>query len=198
MKKEKRLNLRKMTEIGILGAVSIVLGLSPLGFIPIGPTRATIMHVPVIIGALMSGPLVGAFVGLIFGLFSIFQAISNPTPTSPFFYNPLVSILPRIAIGLVTAYSYKLIVKLGRDKERARKRGLVFSSLLGSLTNTVGVLSMIYILYGEKFVLSMGLNPNHARGVILGIGLTNGIPEAIIASIISTAVVRILKARGRS
>ena len=83
MLKEKGFfSLRKMVIIALLGAISVVLGMTPIGFIPVGPTRATIMHIPVIIGAIMEGPIVGAFVGLIFGLFSIYQALTTPTPVS--------------------------------------------------------------------------------------------------------------------
>ena len=57
MKKENSFNVRRMAIIGVLGAISIILGMTPLGFIPVGPTRATIMHIPVIIGAIMEGLL---------------------------------------------------------------------------------------------------------------------------------------------
>ena len=116
MKNKKSFNVRKMAIIGVLGAISAVLGMTPLGFIPVGPTRATIMHIPVIIGAIMEGPVVGALVGLIFGLFSIFNAISNPTPVSVVFLNPMVSVVPRILIGLVTYYVYSALKKLGNKK----------------------------------------------------------------------------------
>lgn len=59
MKSEKVLNVRRMVIIAIFGAITIVLGMTPLGFIPVGPTRATIMHIPVIIAAIVEGPLVG-------------------------------------------------------------------------------------------------------------------------------------------
>ena len=74
MKTVKGLTVRKMMVVGLLASISIVLGIVPgLGFIPVGPTRATIMHIPVIIGAIMEGPLVGGLIGLIFGVFSIFK-----------------------------------------------------------------------------------------------------------------------------
>ena len=113
MKNKKSFNVRKMAIIGVLGAISAVLGMTPLGFIPVGPTRATIMHIPVIIVAIMEGPVVGALVGLIFGLFSIFNAISNPTAVSVVFLNPMVSVVPRILIGLVTYYVYSALKKQG-------------------------------------------------------------------------------------
>lgn len=116
---KKSLDIRKMTIIGVLGGISIMLGMTPLGFIPIGPTKATIMHIPVIIGAILEGPLVGAFVGLIFGIFSLIQAYTNPTPISFVFFNPIVSILPRILIGIVAYYSYSFIKKLGDKKSKS-------------------------------------------------------------------------------
>ena len=67
----KKVDVRKMAIIGVLAAISIMLSMTPLGFIPIGPTNATIMHIPVIIGAIVEGPLVGIPVGFIFGATSL-------------------------------------------------------------------------------------------------------------------------------
>lgn len=246
MVKEKGFNVRKMTIIGVLGAISAVLGMTPLGFIPVGPTRATIMHIPVIIGAVMEGPVVGAFVGFIFGLFSIFQAMTNQTPVSFVFLNPLVSVLPRILIGIVSFYVYDILKDLGKNKIMAilyliftgiigylsygiyiniktlqsiwsiiinifliiltliiayfvqtkfknKALEIIMASAIGTMTNTIGVLSMIYLLYAERFVEAIGGDVSTARKIIFGIGVTNGIPEAIIAIIIVTSVVGSLK-----
>lgn len=72
---------------------------------------------------------------------------------------------------------------------------LIISTIVGTLTNTVGVLTMIYLFHGEKFVAAMGLDINTARKVITGIGLTNGIPEVIVAIIIVTSVISALRVR---
>ena len=92
---------RKIAIAGIMGALCIVMALTPIGYIPIGPTKATIIHIPVIVAAILEGPLVGAIVGLIFGLSSILNALLFPTVTSYVFLNPLVSVVPRILVGLV-------------------------------------------------------------------------------------------------
>lgn len=250
MKKKNGINVRKLAIIGVLGAISTVLGMTPLGFIPVGPTRATIMHIPVIIGAIMEGPMVGGFVGLIFGLFSIFQAITNPTPVSFVFLNPLVSILPRVLIGIFTFYVYDFLRKVGNKKTvwllyvlwasiigylsygiygnivnsesgwlllmnigllvlttilayitvvrfKNASLDLIIPTIVGTLTNTVGVLTMIYIFYGERFVETLGLDTALTRKIIFGIGVTNGIPETIIAIIIVTSVVGALKGRNK-
>ena len=247
MKRENRFNIKRMPIIGVLGGISIMLGLTPLGFIPIGPTRATIMHIPVIIGAITQGPIVGAMVGLIFGLFSLFQNITNPTVTSFVFLNPLVSVVPRVLIGITSYYSYRGFQRLGfkntrnilnllwisiifylgygiytalsrgeynllmllinvvliftiillmyftRNSLKSKSLDVMIATIVGSLTNTVGVLFLIYILFAERFVLALGLNIANTRKVILGIGIANGIPEAIIAVIIVSSVVNILQ-----
>lgn len=250
MKKKNGINVRKLAIIGVLGAISTVLGMTPLGFIPVGPTRATIMHIPVIIGAIMEGPMVGGFVGLIFGLFSIFQAVTNPTPVSFVFLNPLVSILPRVLIGIFTFYVYDFLRRVGNKKTvwllyvlwasiigylsygiygnivnsdsgwmllmniglllltailayftlvryKNASLDLIIPTIVGTLTNTVGVLTMIYIFYGERFVETLGLDTTLTRKIIFGIGVTNGIPETIIAIIIVTSVVGALKGRNK-
>ena len=46
-------SVRQITMVGMLSAISIFLGLTGLGFIPIPPVKATIMHIPVIIGAIV-------------------------------------------------------------------------------------------------------------------------------------------------
>ncbi len=249
MIKEKNvLTIRKMTTVGILGGISIVLGMTPLGFIPVGPTRATIMHIPVIIGAIVEGPLVGGLVGLIFGLFSMFQAATNPTPVSFVFLNPVVSVLPRILIGVISYYVYELLNRLGTNKSnwilniilggiltylvigsyngfkesknvlpliinivlialtiaigfytqkkfKGKTMHVAIATIAGTLTNTVGVLSSIYFLYGEKFVTKLGQDPEMARKIIFGIGVTNGIPEMIIAIVVVVNVIAAIKNR---
>src|SRR3712207_4058985 len=74
IKNSTKLSTRQMAIVGMLSGISILLGITGLGFIPIPPINATIMHVPVIIGAIIEGPVVGATIGLIFGIFSIIRA----------------------------------------------------------------------------------------------------------------------------
>lgn len=240
--KRKKLDVRKMTVIGVLGAICIVLGTTPLGFIPIGPTKATIMHIPVLIGAILEGPIVGMAIGLIFGLFSMFNALTNPTPISFIFLNPIVAILPRVLMGIGTYYIYsffektgskntKTIINLGLlgmilylgisiirndlsvisvgfnmvfillitglayyiNNQKAEVLSVIISASMGTLINTLGVLGMIYILYAEKYMQAIGENAELAKKIIFGIGVTNGIPELILAIIITVSVVGALK-----
>lgn len=179
------LSVRQMTMIGMLSAISIFLGLTGLGFIPLPTMRATIMHIPVIIGAIIEGPVVGALVGLVFGLFSMYQNFTAPGPTSFIFWNPIIAIVPRILIGLVAYYVYSLI----RKKIKNESISIAIASLLATFTNTAGVLSLAYLFYLEKYSAALGINPDTAAIAIAGIGVTNGIPEAIVSAVICVPVI---------
>ena len=182
---QRRLNVRKMTVIGVLSAISIMMSMLPfIGYIPIGPTKATIMHVPVIIGAIIEGPVVGATIGLIFGLTSLWNAMTQPTITSIFFLNPLVSILPRVLIGVVAYYVYQGIYKISKKVYAAG----FMAGLIGSLANTVGVLGMIYVLYADKYMERIGQAGANAGKWLFTLAATNGVPEALVAALIVSAV----------
>ena len=182
---QRRLNVRKMTVIGVLSAISIMMSMIPfIGYIPIGPTKATIMHIPVIIGAIIEGPVVGATIGLIFGLTSLWNAMTQPTITSIFFLNPLVSILPRVLIGVVAYYVYQGIYKISKKVYAAG----FMAGLIGSLANTVGVLGMIYVLYADKYMERIGQAGADAGKWLFTLAATNGVPEALVAALIVSAV----------
>ncbi|MGH2820009.1 MAG: ECF transporter S component [Actinomycetota bacterium] len=127
-----QLSVQKIVLSGLLGAIAIFLALTRLGFIPVPNLsgNATIMHVPVILGAVLAGPLVGAIVGLIFGVFSFLQA------TVPLFADPLVSIPPRIVIGITAYYAYAAF------RSRNQVLALGAAAVVGTLTNTVLVLGV--------------------------------------------------------
>lgn len=187
---KRSVNVRKMTIISVLSAISIMLSMIPfVGFIQIGPIAITTMYIPVIIGAIMEGPMAGAVIGLVFGASSLIRALTMPTVTSFAFINPLVSILPRVLIGLLAYYVYELSMKLTKNVYIS---GLV-TGAAGAITNTVGVLGMIYVLYGARYAEAMGESASAAKTLIMTIAATNGIPEAIGGALVVAAVAVILK-----
>ena len=169
--KEGALPVRKIVIAGVLSAIAILLGWTRLGFITV-PTivaDATIMHVPVIVGGVVEGPVVGGIVGLIFGIFSFIQG------TIPAFKDPLVAILPRLLIGITAWLAYVALKRMNQYV------AVVVGAVVGSLTNTVGVLGMGVL---------RGYWP---AGPAVAVGVAQGIPEAILAALITTAIVVVWK-----
>lgn len=202
----KKLDVRKMTVIGMLSAISIIMSMTPIGYVPINPVaNLTIMHIPVIIGAIVEGPLAGAFIGFIFGATSLIRAITGPTVTNFIFMNPLVSILPRMLIGIASYYTYifvsKRFNKLLESKPKGNKLKTIpaaITGVVGTLVNTGGVLGMTYILYAQRFAEAfISANPNanvySPAYIIFGIVGGNAVAEAILAAIIVGSVVTVLK-----
>ncbi len=189
LRSTSRFGVRQIAVVGMLSAISIILGLSGYGFIPLPTAKATIMQIPVIIGAILEGPAVGAMIGLLFGLFSIVQSLTTPNILSFAFINPLVSVLPRVLIGITAYYAYKWTW----SKHEGVRIGT--GALVGSLTNTFGVLTMIYVLYAAQFAEVRGIDLATTAKVIYGIALVNGVPEAIIATAITVPIVTAIKKR---
>jgi uncharacterized membrane protein len=161
------LDVRQIVIAGILGGIAIFLGATQLGFIPVPNIagNATIMHVPAIIGGALEGPVVGLITGAIFGVFSFIQA------DNPIFTNPLVSILPRLFIGIVAWAVFVGLRRWSVDLAAAT------AGVIGSLANTVGVLTMAVLLGFLPLALIPTIVPQ-------------AIAEAILAAVVTVIVVR--------
>jgi uncharacterized membrane protein len=183
--------IRKIVIAGAMGAIAIFLGASHLGFIPwFTGSALTIMHVPVIIAAVLEGPVVGLIVGFLFGVFSLIQAAVAPTgPVDIAFLNPLVSVLPRLLIGPVAWLVYRGIRKANEPA------ALVAAGIAGSLTNTILVLGTLGLLvtFPRLIIGERGAADQLVKIItwpLLGTtAALNGLPEAAAAALITLAVV---------
>lgn len=198
-----------MVQMAIFSALIFVLAFTPfVGYIPLGFTRATIVHIPVIIGSLMLGPKKGAVLGGIFGLTSFLNNTFNPTVTS-FIFTPFYSLgeysggigsliicfVPRILIGVVPYFVYRAVKKISK-KEQVSSVGLILAALCGSLTNTLLVMHLVYFFFKDAYAAANGIGVNAVYGFILGIIGVNGVPEAMIAAVITLFVGRTLMKKG--
>jgi uncharacterized membrane protein len=161
------LTTRRIVTTGMLGAVAIALGATQLGFIPVPNVsgRATIMHLPAIIGAVLEGPVVGILAGGIFGAFSMLQ------DTTGLFTNPIISVVPRLLIGLMAWLAYRSLSKVNVDLAAA------VAGVVGTLTNSILVVGLL---------VAFGLIPAAAVPTII----PQAIAELVIAAILTPLVVR--------
>jgi uncharacterized membrane protein len=127
--------------------------------------NATIMHIPAIVGGVLEGPIVGLLAGAIFGIFSFLQA------DNPVFLNPIVAVLPRLFIGVAAWAVFVGLRRWSVDLAAA------VAGLLGSFTNTVGVLGLAILF---------GLVPP----ALIPAVLPQAIAEAILAAVVTVVIVR--------
>ena len=186
-----RTSTRRLVLLSVFAAIILALGLpgSPLriiGFPTIGPINATTLHVPVILGAVLEGPLFGGILGLIMGITSMLSALLAPNLSSPFFLRPEISILPRILIGLVAAGVYR-----GLAKKINRSWAAGIAAACGTLTNTILVVSLMTWRGAIGSVDSQVWEAiKAAMSVVVSV---NGICELIIAIVITVALERALR-----
>ena len=184
-----------LVQMAIFAALIVVLAFTPfIGYIPLGFTRATIIHIPVIMGSLMLGPKRGAALGGVFGLTSFINNTINPTLTS-FVFTPFYSFVPRILIGVVPFYVYRLVKKLSKNNG-VSSVGLIAAGLSGALTNTLLVMNLIFVFFRNDYAAANGITVKAVYGFILSIIGINGIPEAIVAAVITLVLGKTLMKKG--
>ena len=183
----KRKKAYKTAILGILIAIIFVQSMVPfLGYIPTGFINITVIHITVIVAAIVLGPKDGAIVGAVWGIGTIIRAFTSPTSIidTTVFTNPVVAILPRIAVGLIAGWIYLWL------KNRTQKRvlGMAIASAVGSLTNTILVLGLMRVMYASAMAQAYATQTDLLNKLLLVIVGTNGVPEMIVAIILAPAI----------
>lgn len=195
-----------MVQVALFAALIIIMSVTPmLGYIPLGFTRATIIHVPVILGSILLGPKQGAMLGGIFGLTSFINNTINPTVTS-FVFTPfytlgefkggigsvIICFLPRILVGVLPYFVYKGLHKLLKSGKVSQMISLGAAGVVGSLTNTILVMGLILVFFKDAYAAANDIASSAVYGFVFSIVGINGVPEAIVAAVIVAFVGRIL------
>ncbi len=182
----------RLLYFGLLSVCIAILGFSPLGLITTENISITTLHIPVIVGAILTGYVYGAALGAVFGLVVIARSlIFPPSSLDLLFADPLVAVAPRLLIGIVSAFVYKGLMRMFDDQSAASK---VISSgtaaIGGSIVNTIGVLVALALRHPEQMGIS---GSTHAVSLIFSriVGL-NGIVEVALAVACAVPLVLLL------
>ncbi|MBQ5778066.1 MAG: ECF transporter S component [Oscillospiraceae bacterium] len=195
----ERNKIYEMVLYALFIAITAILGLTPLGFIPL-IVSITTTHMPVIIGSYSLGAKGGAILGGVFGITSLIQCFRNPVDVTAqlmlgkstggfglynLFLIVAIIFLPRILCGVFSALTYKGVSKF--DKSRVIAMGT--AAVVGSMTNTIFYLGGLYLFAFDTMSAAYGVSTYGALlKIILGVVGFNGVIEAIAALIICTAV----------
>lgn len=184
--KKKPTNILVLAQLGILIALQAVLAFTPLGFIIIPPLPAvTLMHIPVIIGAVLLGPFYGGTLGLSFGIMAMIRATTSGSPidmlfspfTSP---NPVASIVmcivTRILLGVIAGYLFIWLKKLKWCKSDFA--AIPITSAVATICHTVMVLGCLWAFFDQLAL----------KDVFMSVIAINGLLEIAAAMVITTAV----------
>ncbi len=210
--KTKKNDTRWVISVALMAAIVIILANTPLGMIQLPIIKATTVHIPVIIGAILLGPLAGGVLGAVFGICSLISNTIAPTLlsfsfspfayyTSPFVQEPSllsalstiwISVGCRILIGVVTGWLWILIKKLKLNKNFYQIIALAVTGFIGSMINTVTVMGSIYILFAQQYAHAKGVAITAVWGLVMTTVTASGIPEAIAAAILVATITKVL------
>ena len=199
--KTKKHDTRWMVSVALMAAIVIVLANTPLGMIQLPIIKATTVHIPVILGAILLGPGAGAILGAIFGICSLVSNTMAPTLLS-FAFSPFVSTtgIPgalkaiwisvgcRILIGVAAGWLWVLFTKIKLNQFIA----LPIVGFVGSMVNTVTVMGSIYFLFAQQYAEAKEVALTAVFGLVIGTVTASGIPEAIAAAILVLALGKVL------
>lgn len=195
--KTRKHDTHKMVGVAVMSAVIMLLASTPLGLIPIGVIKATTVHIPVIVGAILYGPSAGGMLGAVFGLCSMISSTVAPTPTS-FIFSPFfsttglpgalkaiwISVGCRIFIGVAAGWLWRGLKKCKATDLLA----LPIVGFAGSMVNTVLVMGSIYFLLAEEYAAVQNVAVGALYAVIMGTITGAGVVEAVAAMVLVTAI----------
>ncbi len=190
-----------MVSVALMAAIIIVLASTPLGMIQLPIIKATTVHIPVIIGAILLGPMAGAILGAVFGVCSLISNTMAPTLLS-FAFSPFmsttgiagalkavwISVGCRILIGVAAGWLWRLLCKMKLNQLIA----LPIVGFVGSMVNTVTVMGSIYLLFAQQYAEAREVGVTAVWGLIMGTVTASGVPEAIAASLLVLALGKVL------
>ena len=199
--KTKKHDTRWMVSVALMAAIVIVLANTPLGMIQLPVIKATTVHIPVILGAILLGPSAGAILGGVFGICSLVSNTMAPTLLS-FAFSPFmsttgipgalkaiwISVGCRVLIGLVSGWLWKLLERLKVNQNIS----LLLTGFAGSMVNTVTVMGSIYFLFAQQYAQAREVGVTAVWGLIMGTVTAAGIPEAIAAAVLVIALGKVL------
>lgn len=191
---------RWMVSVALMAAIVILLANTPLGMIQLPIIKATTVHIPVIIGAILLGPSAGAILGCVFGICSMISNTVAPTLLSFAFSPFLAEDLPGIVKTLWIAIGCRVLIGLaagwlwiGFQKLKVSPWiALPITGFIGSMTNTVFVMGSIYKLLASQYATAKDVAFDAVWGLIMGTVTASGIPEAIAAAVLVTALGKVL------
>jgi len=192
---------RWLTSVALMAAIVILLANTPLGMIQLPVIKATTVHIPVILGAILLGPLAGSILGGVFGICSMISNTTAPTLLS-FAFSPFMSMtgIPgaakavwisvgcRILIGLISGWLWILLKKCKVNTMIA----LPVTGFAGAMTNTVFVMGSIYFLLAKEYAAAKSVAIDAVWGLVLGTVTASGIPEAIAAAVLVALIGKVL------
>jgi uncharacterized membrane protein len=203
-KTNQKSHLRYLVTLAFLAAILFVMDLTGIAMIPLPGQYASIMTVPVAVGAMMLGPTAGGVLGGVMGMISFYTALKTGFRdmnlmgyggATVFLLTAFNSFVPRILMGIATGWIFKLLKKVDKTNTLCYYVG----GLAAPLLNTVLFMSVLIPVFMNApnliGLLGETLYAKFKDGIFLfAIGYVGiqAVLEAVIGCILSGSISKAL------
>lgn len=194
--------IQRLTLAAFFVAIELMMGFTPIGYIPVGALNITTMHLPVILAGIIAGPAFGAGMGFVFGLTSFLHATFQPGLTSfvfsPFitvggisgnFFSLLICFVPRIFLGWSSGMMYSVLSRRFKNHHLTA----MITAVVNTLIHTVLVLGGIYVFFAPSYAQALGTSTAGVAALLLGVVSTNTVLEALLAGAAIPVLIKALE-----
>lgn len=198
-------NLQYLIELALLVAILLVMNVTGLAMIPLPGQYASIMTVPVAVGAMMLGPLAGGILGGVMGCISFYTAIKTGFSTLflagytggiVVLLSFVNSIIPRVLMGICVGWVFKLVHKLDKTKTVSYYIGGIAAPLLNTLFYMTVLVFIFLNAPTLEAVLGAELFAKFQENVLLFVAAYVGVQaviEAVVGCVISGSICKALR-----
>lgn len=182
-------NTRTLVIYALLTAIIALMALTPLGYLKVGVLEITFITIPVIVGAILLGKNAGAFLGGVFGITSFIQCFGmSAFGAALLAINPIMTFIlcfvPRLLMGYLCGLIFESLYK----KRSGKILPYAAASLSGALLNTILFTTALILMFGNtEYIMGLRSGMNIAAFVVAFVGI-NGLTEALVCSVVGTAV----------
>ncbi|MCQ2430766.1 MAG: ECF transporter S component [Clostridia bacterium] len=188
-RKENKKRLHQMVLAAVLMAILIVMSITPLGYLKVGPLEITFLTIPVAVGAVILGPWWGLFLGFVFGMTSVLQCVFGSTTSfflALFEMNPFglafTCLVPRMLMGWLTGMIFRALAPL----DKTRIWSFPAATFSAAVLNTVLFVSSLLAFFGRSdSILSIGDSLGKIIWTMVGV---NGLVEMAVCCVVGGAL----------
>ena len=187
----KKLSIRDFVVLALLIAILLLMSMTPLGYLNIGPLAITLNVVPLAVAAVALGPAGGLICGCVFGLTSFLQCLgiggSSAMGVMLFSINPFLAFVqrfvPRALDGLLLGWIYR-----GLSKKAKPYVACAITGFLSAFLNTLFFMTALLVLFGgTEYVQGLVAGRNLLVFVCAFVGV-NAVAEMAAATVLTGAV----------
>lgn len=187
-----------LTRLGLLAAIELMLACTPLGYLRTMGLEISFLMVPVVVGAILLGPLAGAVLGGVFGLTSFASCFGTSAFGAALLsINPAGAFVTCTLARILAGFLCGLLFKLLRKSRLSPSLSTGIAGFFGALLNTVCFMgSLLLFFYNSDFIRQLCQTLGTAGPFAFAasfVGL-QGLAEAGVCFVISSECCRTLSA----